>query len=209
MKVKAVAIAACALALVAVGCSSTKSTSSSSVPTTCRTARDAFHKWFDEYETAESAGLHANNQWNDADNGHGSVGALIRGDVLNAAINAYNADLQAAKTLQAKADQDLAAFNAALTRCDPLSMPKGCQDEFAQYKPVIDNRAGRVQARAAIEAAIAATQQPGTRQSLTAYNAAVDAHNAAATQFGDVVNAWNTTLQPALNAGITGCNNAL
>jgi hypothetical protein len=103
-------------------------------PTTCRTARNAFHKWFDDYETAETAGLHANNQWNDADNGHGSVGALIRGDVLNAAINAYNADLQAAKTLQAKADQDLAAFNTALTRCDPLSMPRGCQDEFAQYK---------------------------------------------------------------------------
>ncbi|MGZ4688103.1 MAG: hypothetical protein ACXVKA_05565 [Acidimicrobiia bacterium] len=208
MNGKALAIAITALALVTAGCSSTKSTTTSSLPGTCRTARDGFHKWFDASETAESAALHAHQQWSNADSSNNNFSSLARGDALAAAIAAYNADIQTAKTLQAQADQDLAAFTAALKRCDPLGMPKACQGEFAQYQPIIDNAAARVQARAAIEAAIATTQQPGTRQSLRAYNAAVDAHNAALAQLQDLTNTWNVTLQPALNTGITACNSA-
>ena len=204
-------VAAAGLLVLAVGvlpvaCSSESGNKSANGFTeSCRAARNAFQKWYDAFDTAESALTHAFDQWVTANT---STSNMMQGDALTSTVNAYNADLQTAKGLQTTADQALATFNAAMATCNQKGIPAACRAEFAQYQPVVANRTSRVQVHLGEEQPIAAAQQASASQSMSAYNRAVQAQNAAAQQYNDLVNAANISLTPALNDGIQACNQA-
>lgn len=174
--------------------------------TECRDARKKFDTWFDANQTADDAFNHAQNQWSDA-----HISDLMnRGaqQQVNAAIDAYNTDLQAAQASQASADQTLAAFNEVRSRCTESNMPQACQNEFAQYTAIIDNAARSSAADTAIAEGISTQQDAARRGAPSAFNDSVDAANAAVSQHNDIANEWNVTLKPAYNAAISACNDA-
>ena len=123
------------------------------------------------------------------------------GAALTTAVDAYNADLQVAQALQAKADKKLTKLNKARARCDVSSMPNGCQREYTQYDAVIDNATRGAASNVAVEQAIAAEQDALQRGSRTDYNNAVRDQNAAVAQSNDIGNDYNITVLPALRLG--------
>ena len=168
----------------------------------CQSGRTKFHTWLDASHTADTAASHAHNQWADQ---HAENGLSAR-EALTTAVDAYNADLQVAQALQAKADKKLTKLNKARGGELASSMPKGCQREYTQYDAVIENVTRGAASNVAVEQAIAAEQDALQRGSRTDYNNAVRDQNAAVAQSNDIGNDYNITVLPALNSAIAACN---
>ena len=127
---------------------------------------------------------------------------------MTTAIDQYNTSIQAFQAARAKGDQDLAAANQAIGRCDQAHLPKACQGEFALYKPIMDNHGADRGAQDGLTQAIADEQQALMNNSTSGYNAAVDRQNAAARQRNDLTTAYNVTLKPAYVDAFNKCNKA-
>ncbi len=127
---------------------------------------------------------------------------------MTRAIDQYNADLKSAQKGEAKADQDLAAANQAISRCDQSRIPKACQSEFATYKPVIDNKMASSALDDTKIQVIADDQQALMTGDFDTHDGAVDRYNSANRQHNDLAVSFNKTLNPAWKDARDKCNDA-
>jgi hypothetical protein len=169
----------------------------------CHTARQKISAWLESELAADNALTTAGNQWT-----RSNPQNLEPGPGLTTAIDQYNTNIQTFQAARTKGDQDLAAANQAIGRCDQAQLPKACKGEFALYTPIMENHGADRGAQDALTQAIADEQQALMNNSTSGYNAAVGRQNAAARQRNDDSTAYNVTLKPAYNAAVAKCDKA-
>lgn len=186
---------------VAAACSSSSRRGAGS--SACNAARSKFVVFSNATADASNSASDAWNHWTDTYNR--SLNGQISQQEISAGITEFSADSQKTQAAAKKATDELAQFSKALGSCKQSSMPKACQDEFAQYQPLIAHETREAQATGAvfdaINAQIAAVKS-GDRNAknaaTTQFNAAIDQHAAANTE--------HNTLHTAFRAAQTRCN---
>ncbi len=200
-----IVVLALAVGGVTVACSSS---SGSGVSAACKTARTQFLAWLSSDHTAGTAENAATDAWVAYDKTTGSSLPSPSDAALTAAISKFNVDVQQAQAARQTANQDLARYQASVKSCTQSSLPKACQQEFAQHQPSIDGAASQDQAHNATVQAILAEQQAYRAQNASAANAATTSFNAAVDQFNAATTAWNASLD-AFNGASARCKSAL
>ncbi len=156
-----------ALSGAAAGCSSggRRGTGSSA----CNAARSKFVIFSNATADASNSASDAWNHWTDTYNR--SLNGQISQQQISAGITEFNADFQKTQAAAKKVTEESATFLKAYGSCNQSSMPKGCQDEFAQYQPLIAHETREAQATGAVFDAInaqivAENPETGTRETL-------------------------------------------
>jgi hypothetical protein len=188
---------------VAAACSS--SSRRGGLSSACNDARRQFVIFSNETVNASNSASDAWNHWTDIYNRalHGQISQ----QEIGAGITEYNADFQKTQAAAKKVIEDSTTFVKAYGSCKQSTMPKACQDEFAQYQPLITHATREAQAVSAvfqaIDAQIAAVRtgnRSARNDAVTQYNAALAAHGATVTE--------HNNLHTAFKAAQTRCSKA-